>query len=107
MMAIARASFRSIMRSPSAVVFTLAFPLVFILVFGFISGGGVSLYVALDKESDVKNPLFDSIVTMHGLHIVPGLSDEVIASELERGKFDAILKISASSRIHSQDNQPM
>lgn len=93
MMAIARASFRSIVRSPSAVVFTLAFPLVFILVFGFISGGGVSLYVALDKESDVKNPLFDSIATMQGIHLVPGLSDETISSELERGKFDAILKI--------------
>ncbi len=93
MMAIAQASFRSIVRSPSAVVFTLAFPLVFILVFGFISGGGVSLYVALDKESDVKNPLFDSIATMQGIHLVPGLSDDVIASELERGKFDAILKI--------------
>ena len=34
MLAIAKASLRSIMRSPSAVVFTLAFPLIFILVFG-------------------------------------------------------------------------
>jgi hypothetical protein len=50
MFAIARASFRSITRSPSAVVFTLAFPLVFILVFGFIGGGGISVHVAVKKK---------------------------------------------------------
>lgn len=36
MFSITKASFRSILRSPSAVVFSIAFPLVFILVFGFI-----------------------------------------------------------------------
>ncbi len=36
MFAITRASFRSITRSPSAIVFTLLFPLIFIIVFGFI-----------------------------------------------------------------------
>jgi len=39
-LAIAKASFRSILRSPSAVVFTLAFPLIFIIVFANIGGGG-------------------------------------------------------------------
>ena len=57
MLAIARASFRSILRSPSAVVFTLLFPLIFILVFGFINGGGLSLDVALDERSDTRNPV--------------------------------------------------
>jgi ABC-2 type transport system permease protein len=40
-LAIAKASFRSILRSPSAVVFSLAFPLIFILVFANIGGGGM------------------------------------------------------------------
>lgn len=40
MFSITKASFRSILRSPSAVVFSIAFPLIFILVFGFISVGG-------------------------------------------------------------------
>jgi ABC-2 type transport system permease protein len=39
MLSITRASFRSIIRSPSAVVFSIAFPLIFILVFGFMSNG--------------------------------------------------------------------
>jgi len=36
MLAISRASLRAILRSPSAVIFSLGFPLIFILVFGFI-----------------------------------------------------------------------
>lgn len=96
MMAITRASFRSILRSPSAVVFTLAFPLIFILVFGFISGGNMKLFVAIDGSSDVQSPLFDSIVRLQGLHLVPGMSPEEIESDLQRGKIDAVLRITTT-----------
>lgn len=51
-LALAKASFRSIMRSPSAVVFTLAFPLIFILVFGFLGGGGVKVDLAIAPGSE-------------------------------------------------------
>jgi len=40
MLAITKASFRALLRSPSAIVFSVLFPLIFILVFGFIGGGG-------------------------------------------------------------------
>ena len=93
MMAIARASFRSIMRSPSAVVFTLLFPLIFILVFGFINGGGIRLDVALAGESDLKNPVFDSIASMQGIHLVPGLTKVEIDHNLQKGDIDAIINI--------------
>ena len=39
MLAITKASLRSISRSPSAVVFSFVFPFIFIIVFGFIGGG--------------------------------------------------------------------
>src|SRR5450432_3457344 len=55
MMAISRASFRAIFRSPSAVIFSLGFPLVFILVFGFIGGGGTSVTIALKNPADSSN----------------------------------------------------
>ena len=38
MLAITRGSLRATFRSPSAVIFSIAFPLIFILVFGFIGG---------------------------------------------------------------------
>ncbi len=40
MMAITRASIKAMFRNPSAVVFSFAFPLIFILVFGFIGNWG-------------------------------------------------------------------
>ena len=50
MLAITQASLRSITRSPSAVIFSLGFPLVFIVVFGFISGNRIRLEVGVDEK---------------------------------------------------------
>ncbi|HMI01522.1 MAG TPA: ABC transporter permease [Pedobacter sp.] len=71
-LALAKASFRSIMRSPSAVVFTLAFPLIFILVFGFLGGGGVHVDVAVAPGSDLQNPVIKA---------------------LEKGNYDAVIAV--------------
>lgn len=57
MLAITTASLRAIFRSPSAVVFSFVFPLIFILVFGFIGGGGFTIRVALENPADTNNIL--------------------------------------------------
>ena len=51
MLAITKASLKGIFRSPSAVIFSFLFPLIFILTFGFIgdSGGVPVSKVAIDK----------------------------------------------------------
>ncbi len=99
MLAITRASFRSITRSPSAIVFTLLFPLIFIVVFGFIGGnGGVHLDVAVAKKCDRKNPIY------YQAHFIPtiGLIEDMTDSEqmiaLGKGRIDAILTISAVNK---------
>ncbi|MBL7924149.1 MAG: ABC transporter permease [Bacteroidia bacterium] len=102
MLAIAGASFRSILRSPSAVVFTLLFPLIFILVFGFINGGGLSLDVALDGRSDTRNPVFDSLAGLPGIHLIPGRSEAELHTDLQKGNIDAIVHI--QKRL--EDNTP-
>lgn len=57
--ALVTASLQSILRSPSAIVFGIAFPLVFILVFGFLGGGGgFSVRVAKAPGTDTLNPIF-------------------------------------------------
>ena len=63
MLAISKASFRSITRSPSAVIFTLVFPLIFITVFGFLKGGSVSLDVALSPDCDTNNPIYIGMIS--------------------------------------------
>lgn len=101
MLAISRASFRSITRSPSAVVFTLAFPMIFILVFGFIRGGGVVVDVAVDRNCVRTDSLYlrlksDSAV----IRMQEDLTDEEIQKGLEKGSIDAYINI-------QHNNNPM
>ena len=92
MWAITRASLKSIIRSPSTVVFSLGFPLIFILVFGFIGGGGrVSFNVAIDTSSDTSNPVYKAITNIEEIKVVKKPEAE-ITKDLEKGRITAVLK---------------
>jgi ABC-2 type transport system permease protein len=95
MLAITKASLRAIFRSPSAVVFSFVFPFIFILVFGFIGdGGGVPVYkIAIDKNCDTTNALYDSIKTSNRVKIVRFENDKDLRSSLVKGKIAGILTI--------------
>ncbi len=93
LLAITRASLRSTFRSPSAVVFSFAFPLIFILVFGFMSSGSnINVTVALDKKSDTSNLIYNTIKNIPGLKFV-NASPEKIKSELSKGRITALINI--------------
>ncbi|MCC6186038.1 MAG: ABC transporter permease [Chitinophagaceae bacterium] len=60
--ALTRASLQSILKSPSAVVFSIAFPLVFIIAFGFLGGSkGFSVKVAKAPGCDTSNALYAAL----------------------------------------------
>lgn len=93
MMAITKASFRSIFRSPSAVVFSIAFPLIFILVFGFVGGGGrISLRVSFSKNADTANAVYQALKNVSGISIVRKEEKEV-QEDLEKGRLDAVIDL--------------
>lgn len=92
-LALAKASFRSIMRSPSAVVFTLAFPLIFILVFGFLGGGGVKVDLAVAPGSDLQNPVIQALEKNEVIHLVRGKEAAEIHEELEKGHIAAVIDV--------------
>lgn len=92
-LALAKASFRSIMRSPSAVVFTLAFPLVFILVFGFLGSGGVKVKLAIAPGSDLRNPIIQGLEQTPVIKLVKDIGAEEISSGLEKGNIDALIEV--------------
>ncbi|MES2457828.1 MAG: ABC transporter permease [Bacteroidota bacterium] len=92
-LALAKASFRSIMRSPSAVVFTLAFPLIFILVFGFLGGGGVKVDVAIAPGSDLKNPVIQALDQVSVIRLVRNKEAAEIKTALEKGNYDAVINV--------------
>lgn len=92
-MAIAKASLTSILRSPSAVVFSLLFPLIFIVVFGFIGGGGVSVDVGVSKDCDKENPVYKALSQVKIIHLVSDKTEEEMKSDLEKGRIDAVIDI--------------
>lgn len=102
MLAITKASFRSITRSPSAVVFTLLFPLIFILVFGFISGGGFSVEVGVYKNSDKNNPVYMGIKNISSIHVIEDMGDEEFMQNLKKGSLDGIITISPNTQANSK-----
>lgn len=92
-LALAKASFRSIMRSPSAVVFTLAFPLIFILVFGFLGGGGIKVDLAVAPGSNLENPVFKALEEVSVIHLVKGKDAAEIKNALEKGNYAAVIDV--------------
>ena len=93
MFAITRGSLRSILRSPSAVVFSIGFPLIFILVFGFMgSGGNMSFKIAFDPASDTVNPVYHALQSISAVKTVQKSQQET-KEDLEKGRLLAVLNI--------------
>jgi len=99
MLAITRGSFRAIFRSPSAVVFSFAFPLIFILVFGFIGGGnrGPTYRIAIDRGSDTTNALYDSLAASSSVRIMRYANDAELEKDLVKGRLAGVVKIEKNS----------
>ncbi len=101
-LALAKASFRSILRSPSAVIFTLAFPLIFIIAFGFIGGGSVSIKVAVPQSCDRVNPVYSILSKNKVINLITTKSEGDIKTDLEKGSVDAVIDI----RKNTEGNHP-
>jgi ABC-2 type transport system permease protein len=102
-LAIAKASFRSILRSPSAVVFSLAFPLIFIIVFANIGGGGMSIDVGVAKGCDTLNPVYKALQKNSIVHFIKDQSADEMNQNLAKGSIDAIINVGPFVPMHPID----
>lgn len=94
MMAITKASLRAIFRSPSSVIFSIFFPLIFILVFGFIgNGGGPSYRIVLQGNTDSSNALIDSLKKIRNIQFVQYENREELHSDLVKGRITGVLNL--------------
>src|SRR5215212_5799383 len=97
MLAITRGSLRAIFRSPSAVIFSFVFPLIFILVFGFIGGGGFTVKVALTNLADTNNFLMkNGLLKNRSIRLASNLTKEKAISEVSKGNIAAIIEIDST-----------
>jgi ABC-2 type transport system permease protein len=96
MLAITKASLRGIFRSPSAVVFSLGFPLVFILVFGFIGDSVVSVRVGVDKNADTSSIIYKGLANAKSVKLVTDKSAEEMEEDLKKGRITAVINITTT-----------
>jgi ABC-2 type transport system permease protein len=92
-LAIAAASFRSIIRSPSAVVFSLAFPLIFIVVFANVGGSAVTVDVGVAKTCDTTGPVYKILQNTKVVRLIKSQSTTEMEKNLSKGNIDAIINI--------------
>lgn len=93
LMALTKASLQSTMKSPSAIVFTVAFPLIFILVFGFLGSGNLfKLNVVKAPDIDTNNNLYTALVATDAIRWVEPEEDNV-NDILSNGDIAAVLNI--------------
>lgn len=93
LLAMAKASLKAILRSPSAVVFSLGFPLVILLVFGFIGDSTVSVKVGVDSATDTHSYLFQQLKQEKSLKLVSDMSPSEMKEELTKGHITAIIRV--------------
>jgi ABC-2 type transport system permease protein len=94
MLSITKASLRAIVRSPSAVIFSIGFPLIFILVFGFIGGGSPTVRVGFSSTTDTgrNNAVYQLLLKYKTIKVVDK-EQEALLQDLLKGRITAILDI--------------
>ncbi len=92
--AITKASFLGIFANPSAIIFSILFPFIFILIFGSFGNGGPPSYrVALAPGCDTTNIFFQSIKNHPQVRIV-NYADTVLRNkDLIRGRLTGVLSV--------------
>ncbi len=92
--AITKASFRAIFAQPTALVFSLLFPIIFILIFGAFGNSGVPVQkIAMAPGSDSVNAIYDSISHNKFIRIVRFSDTAAMRQELMKGNLTGILDI--------------
>ncbi|HTO14836.1 MAG TPA: ABC transporter permease [Edaphocola sp.] len=91
--ALTKASIRSMMKSPSAVVFSIAFPLIFIFAFGFIGDLSPKVKLSISSHSDLANPVFTGIMANKSFQVMTDLDSITERQEMQKSRIQAIVDI--------------
>jgi ABC-2 type transport system permease protein len=93
-LALTRASLMTMLRSPISVVFSLLFPIIFIVVFGsMIDNRIVQIKVSLTPSSDTANLIYRAITKITNISIDSRLNLTDADNALQKGRLAAIIDI--------------
>lgn len=91
--ALTKGSLQSMLKSPSAIFFSIAFPLIFICAFGLMSDGGYKVDIVFDKKSDTLNYIYKSLTNIPVVNVMEFGDSAKLNEEFNKGKIAAILNI--------------
>ena len=92
--AITRASFVAIFSNPMSIVFSLLFPIIFILIFGAFGNSGIpTQQIALRPGADTANPVIDSLKANRFVRIARYADTTEMHNDLVRGKLTGIISM--------------
>ncbi|HXB43578.1 MAG TPA: ABC transporter permease [Puia sp.] len=92
--AIAKASLVAMLRSPTSVVFSLLFPVVFIIVFGaMVDNAATKVKVSIAPGCDTSNLIYRTIASLKIIQLQPAMSADQMHDALQKGQITAILDI--------------
>jgi ABC-2 type transport system permease protein len=98
-LAIARASLVSMLRSPTAVVFSLLFPVIFIVVFGsMVDNASLKIRIAMAPDADTSNIVKQVISEIKIIQPQPPMSAAAMQEALKKGQITAIIDIHNDSK---------
>ncbi len=93
-LAVAKASLIATLRSATSVVFSLLFPVIFIVVFGsMINNAIVELRIALAPGCDTSNVVYHALANISNISIDNSLSSSKADDALKKGRLAAIINI--------------
>lgn len=93
-MTLSRYSLLATLRSPTSVVFSILFPVVFIVVFGSMVGDrGPAMKLALAPDCDTANFIYKGIRNISSVTIVDDVPSSEQADALQKGRITAVLRV--------------
>jgi ABC-2 type transport system permease protein len=104
MLAIIKASFQAILANPSALIFSIAFPILFVLIFGaFRQDKGVQYSIAIQEGSDTSHAFYQALSKSPFIKILKFNDSASLRQALLRGKLTGVLRIQQSASVENKD----
>ncbi|MBL7764792.1 MAG: ABC transporter permease [Chitinophagaceae bacterium] len=91
--ALTKGSLLSMVKSPSAIFFSIAFPLIFIVAFGLMGGSGFRVDIAMEPNADTNNLIYKTLALAPVANINSYDDTTELYTEFRKGKLGAILDI--------------
>jgi len=88
-----KASLKASSRNLSSLVFGFLFPLIFIVLFGFMGGRSFKMEVGVQSDSDRTNPVFETLSHIETLKLLTDQDDAELLEQLQKGQIEAIISI--------------